>query len=796
MSVFRAVDVACGFTVDIKVTRADAFAADDDAYAAYADAFDAFAADDAAFAAYAAAFAAFAAFAADDAAYAAAAAAYAAAAADANFFKFRADANTYTEQMKNAIRNDLQIIKEGTQKKFNNDTGIYADAWHDFLESLENIGCGYWAKLYKDLFENGFVLDKAELKRRLNIPDEIRKQGAAAVAKVLSGMKEQGEKRLNEARIVILGEKGAGKTSLARKLLNPDDDLPESHESTEGVDVASWLIPTKGEDNGVKAYIWDFAGHVITHAAHSFFLSERCIYIIVYDGRTETRNRLEYWLDHVKNYGGNSPVYILVNKLDEHNPKVSENTLRSKYSAIQKVISLSLKKDIGKITAFRDELQDYIRSSPAWSGEIPALWHDMKEILLNRFSPVSDHISIAEFEKIADSIKIKKEDLSLVRKSLHNLGICLWYEKIKNLDELVINPNWISFGVYKIINWMNDEKRNSLRLEDFSKIFKKEEDAKRYPDKKYHFLFKIMEAYKLAYTVKNQGKEELIIPFLLEEDRPYPDMEREFPIDTSLLMRYRMESALPPDTITRFIVQHHEDIMTNTSNKQLVWRYGAKMHDKNENEALIIEDDRDIKVFVKGSTAKDYLSRLRATLNEIFESYKSDNPALEYKITVTGEQPIFVSDRTILAYKNDGRMYLEPNTGQEFSMMIMGDMYNVSGNSAILKGDRSILINNSPDAFIINKVPEDLNKEYFNEILKSFKVYLDSEESKEELSGKSRRELGAEIRVAEEADYRKGWDILRSAISVGGDIGAVVAGVIAVNPNLPEHINNLLRMLL
>lgn len=48
----------------------------------------------------------------------------------------------------------------------------------------------------------------------------------------------------------------------------------------------------------------NFAWHTVTHAVHQFFLSERCLYIMVYDGRTEERNRLVYWLNHMKNFGG------------------------------------------------------------------------------------------------------------------------------------------------------------------------------------------------------------------------------------------------------------------------------------------------------------------------------------------------------------------------------------------------------------------------------------------------------------------------------------------------------------
>ena len=187
----------------------------------------------------------------------------------------------------------------------------------NFKKDLKRLVAGYWGKLYADIFESGFQLDIEALERRLSVPKEIQEHGLKAVADYLTEL-EKGSENLNEARIIILGEKGAGKTCLARRLIDLEAPMTKSAESTLGVVTTTWKI---GEgNNAVNAHIWDFAGHVVTHAAHRCFLSERCMYVIVYDGRTERRNLLEYWLDHIKNYGGNAPVRILVNKFDDINP--------------------------------------------------------------------------------------------------------------------------------------------------------------------------------------------------------------------------------------------------------------------------------------------------------------------------------------------------------------------------------------------------------------------------------------------------------------------------------------------
>ena len=47
-------------------------------------------------------------------------------------------------------------------------------------------------------------------------------------------------KHLYEAKLIIVGEGGAGKTSLARKLLDPDYQLPTDDTSTQGIDILKW----------------------------------------------------------------------------------------------------------------------------------------------------------------------------------------------------------------------------------------------------------------------------------------------------------------------------------------------------------------------------------------------------------------------------------------------------------------------------------------------------------------------------------------------------------------------------
>jgi GTPase SAR1 family protein len=448
------------------------------------------------------------------------------------------------------ILDDIQKIKRNDKHEIS--TKIYGKVWNNFQQALINEGCEYWAKLYKGIFDNNFEMDMEELELRINVPKSIRQQGAAAVGKYMEELLK-GRQRLNEARILILGEKGSGKTCLARKLKNPKALMTTPKESTPGVDTSLWKL----EKENINVRIWDFAGHTVTHAVHQFFLSERCLYIIVYDGRSEARNRLEYWLDHMMNFGGDSEAIILVNERDQHKVEIPINSLKERYR-IAGLYFFNIDKDKEELAHFTEDVTGYIKNNPSWEKQqIPASYFDVKEKLEDLFSNKekqqgTELITKETFLEIAKKKHV--DDPENLLKDLHALGVSLWYKDMEKYNTLVLNPEWISEGVYKIINWVSNAKSYEIKLAQFEEVF--EEERKRFPADKDEFLFDLIKHYELAYeTVK--GKK-LIIPHLLNKDQPA--VLPQFDPATSLKMKYEADRPLPSNTISRFIVRHNEQI--------------------------------------------------------------------------------------------------------------------------------------------------------------------------------------------------------------------------------------------
>jgi internalin A len=153
-------------------------------------------------------------------------------------------------------------------------------------------------------------------------PPEIAAKGVGAVKNYFKQLEVQGQDFLFEAKLLILGEAGAGKTTLANKIRDPDYMLREDEPSTEGIEVTQWY-PAMGTERRFRVNIWDFGGQEIYHATHQFFLTKRSLYILVADTRKDDTD-FYYWLSVVELLSDNSPLLIVKNEKQDRRREIND----------------------------------------------------------------------------------------------------------------------------------------------------------------------------------------------------------------------------------------------------------------------------------------------------------------------------------------------------------------------------------------------------------------------------------------------------------------------------------------
>ena len=185
--------------------------------------------------------------------------------------------------------------------------------WLRQLRKLCN-GFDYWADWYQDR-SAAKPLEGQAIRHSILLSREILARPPGDINAYLKSLQNKtATGPLNRVRAIFIGFGAAGKTSVIR-VLNGEEVIEGKEEMTPGVEIREWKLP----GSEITADLWDFGGQVIAHATHQFFLRSRCLYVLVLDGRAEinANEQAEYWLEHVRAFGQDSPVLIVGNKADQ-----------------------------------------------------------------------------------------------------------------------------------------------------------------------------------------------------------------------------------------------------------------------------------------------------------------------------------------------------------------------------------------------------------------------------------------------------------------------------------------------
>ncbi|WP_353572255.1 COR domain-containing protein [Candidatus Albibeggiatoa sp. nov. BB20] len=455
-------------------------------------------------------------------------------------------------------------------------------------------------------FDNGIAIKDNPL---TSPPPEVIKQGRQAIIDYFNALENEAEKPLNEIKILLVGDGGVGKTSLVKRLLN--QNFNPNEEKTHGINIKPFKIQIQKETQ-VKANLWDFGGQQIMHATHQFFLSKRSLYILVLDSREEEDP--EYWLKHIESFGGDSPILIVLNKIDD-NPSFEVNRpfLIEKYQGIHSFHRISCKKARG-IKTLQKALSNALCKVGILQTQWPASWFKIKQDLENL---QNHYISHDYYQKLCEEHKITNTAQKTLVNYLHDLGVIVHFDKFDLQETYVLEPKWVTEAVYKIINSEQlAENKGILKLNCLNEILQLiDQNDYRYPLEKQPYIIRLMEEFELCYRIDKQ--ERILIPDLLAVAEP----EFGFKFDYHTALKFKLEyDFLPRSIMPKFMVKRHKDILN-----QLHWRTGVVLHNQNYQATAIIKaDNKDahIQIWVTGQQKRDYFSTIRNTLWEIHDSFE------------------------------------------------------------------------------------------------------------------------------------------------------------------------------
>jgi len=444
----------------------------------------------------------------------------------------------------------------------------------------------------------------------LEPPIEIVKQGKNAIIEYFKQKKEQGFDYLLEAKLLILGDGGAGKTTLVRKLLDKSVLVPSESHSTVGIEISSYYFTESKYNKPVRVNIWDFGGQEIYKGIHEFFYARNSIYVVVIDSRKDPD--YNYWFNSIEQLAGeNANVIVVINTKSAHSIDFKEN-LKNKYAFVINIIEIDLANELQNFTNLKKRIESEIENKGAIYNQIPYHFKRIKDSLL---SLNLNYISYNQFIEICKSYQVYDDnDFRLLSEYFNDIGIIVHYNNDDILKNIIfINPNFILKSIYNIVD-SNALKLKQGRISTTDLLFT-------IGDKfEVEFFIRLLNKFGLIFKI-NQT-DEYVIPMLLPTQKPYQEWKHQSE-GHIIFFKYEFDKYMPSGLLPKLIVKLYGYIESN----DLVWHRGVNIKYENSYAEIIelYSGVNTIEIKVAGTSKRELLAIIRFNINDIIKPFKKLN---------------------------------------------------------------------------------------------------------------------------------------------------------------------------
>jgi internalin A len=209
----------------------------------------------------------------------------------------------------------------------------------------------------------------------------------------------------------------------------------------------------------------------------------------------------------------------------------------------------------------------------------------------------------------AEGIKHEAAQRTLAR-FLHDLGAALNFQDDRRLAGThVLNPEWVTGGIYHILNADFLQGQGILTLDDLDRIL----DRRRYAPEKHAFLLEIMQKFELCISLGDRQR--YLIPGLLPKEQP---SSFDWPAGAVPALEYRY-TILPAAVLSRLMVRLHSHIRQG-----IRWRNGMVLS-RDGCRALVVGDTAANRLTISldgpAPHRRHLLAVIRAELDEIHATF-------------------------------------------------------------------------------------------------------------------------------------------------------------------------------
>ena len=350
-------------------------------------------------------------------------------------------------------------------------------------------------------------------------------------------------------KLMLVGLANRGKTMLVARLQGQDC----GYESTVGVEVREWFYKPHLGKRPFHFSIWDFGGQEEYYATHQCFLSQRSLYLLLFNLKHGDKGvqELKPWLNNIALRAPRSCVIIVGTHLDEVEDdergevdkilqKVGDVAITYKNLQVVEVIPVGLRNRIENIGLLKEAIYNHAANYRTRGGQlimgqkVPASY-----IMLDKQLEVVQQqvrngtrkpiMHFEEFKTMVQQMNLADiqddDELKLATLFLTDVGTLLHYDDQRyNLHELYfIDPSWLCDMMSKVvtIKERNPFIRNGiLHIKHIPTLFR----DRKLPWQCFEQYLTLLDRFEIALRVDSKR---ILIPSKLPDKRPdVPDADQ------------------------------------------------------------------------------------------------------------------------------------------------------------------------------------------------------------------------------------------------------------------------------
>ncbi|XP_032104227.1 leucine-rich repeat serine/threonine-protein kinase 2 isoform X2 [Sapajus apella] len=346
----------------------------------------------------------------------------------------------------------------------------------------------------------------------------------------------------NRMKLMIVGNTGSGKTTLLQQLMKIKKSDLGMQSATVGIDVKDWPIQIRGKrKRDLILNVWDFAGREEFYSTHPHFMTQRALYLAVYDlskGQAEV-DAMKPWLFNIKARASSSPVILVGTHSDVSDEKqrkaciskITKELLNKRgFPAIRDYHFVNATEESDALAKLRktiinESLNFKIRDQPVVGQLIPDCYVELEKIILSERKNVPIEFPVIDQKRLLQLVKenqlqLDENELPHAVHFLNESGVLLHFQDpaLQLSDLYFVEPKWLCKIMAQILTVKVEgcpkHPKGIISRRDVEKFLSKK---RRFPKNYMSQYFKLLEKFQIALPI---GEEYLLVPSSLSDHRP------------------------------------------------------------------------------------------------------------------------------------------------------------------------------------------------------------------------------------------------------------------------------------